>query len=43
MEGVSGDPRRGMPQAAEVRFGSLADITAALPNVRFIPESRHVR
>jgi hypothetical protein len=43
MEGVSGDPRRGMPQAAEVRFGSLADIAGTLPNVRFTPESRHSR
>jgi ABC-type lipoprotein export system ATPase subunit len=24
-----------------VRFGSLADIAAALPNVRFTPESGH--
>jgi hypothetical protein len=25
----------------DVRFGSLADIAAALPNDRFTPESRH--
>jgi len=27
--------------ASDVRFGSLADIPAALPNVRFTPESGH--
>ena len=30
-------------QNDDVRFGSLADIAAALPNVRFTPESRHSR
>ena len=30
-------------QGRDVRFGSLADIVAALPNVRFAPESRHHR
>jgi hypothetical protein len=25
----------------DIRFGSLADIAAALLNVRFTPESRH--
>ena len=29
--------------AADVRFGSLADIAAAFSNVRFAPESRHHR
>jgi hypothetical protein len=28
-------------EAADVRFGSLADIRAVLINVRFTPESRH--
>ena len=28
---------------SDVRFGSLADIAAALPNVRFTPESGHNR
>ena len=31
------------PWAPDVRYGSLADIADALPNVRFIPESRHDR
>jgi hypothetical protein len=30
-------------QAAHVRFGSLADIADALPNVRFTPNSGHHR
>jgi len=31
------------PSTVHVRYGSLADIAAAIPNVRFTPESGHRR